>query len=146
MNRKLFVIVPATLLLLAVIALAHQSTATAQQAQQPAPGSPKTSGEPGNAPPLQNPSGPMAALGSGFTYQGRLTSSGSPANGSYDLQFTLYDASSAGNVASGPITVLSQTVSDGLFTVPLDFDQPLPADILKEFEGNEANKGSVNGF
>ncbi len=27
-----------------------------------------------------------------FTYQGRLTDSGTPANANYDLQFTLWDA------------------------------------------------------
>jgi len=29
---------------------------------------------------------------SGFTYQGRLTDGGTPANGNYDLQFVLFDA------------------------------------------------------
>ena len=29
------------------------------------------------------------ALGTGFTYQGRLTDAGSPANGTYDLRFIL---------------------------------------------------------
>jgi len=35
------------------------------------------------------------ALGQGtaFTYQGRLTDGGSPANGGYDLRFSIYDAS-----------------------------------------------------
>jgi hypothetical protein len=64
---------------------------------------------------------PLAAVGSGFTYQGRLTQGGSPANGTYDFQFTLYDAPSGGNIAGGPLTVSSLTVSNGLFTVQLDF-------------------------
>jgi hypothetical protein len=33
-----------------------------------------------------------ASLGTGFTYQGYLEDGGSPVNGSYDLQFNLYDA------------------------------------------------------
>src|SRR5437870_7471033 len=30
-----------------------------------------------------------------FTYQGKLTDGGAPANGTYDLQFTLFDGASA---------------------------------------------------
>ena len=64
---------------------------------------------------------PMVAAGSGFTYQGRLNNSGNPANGQYDFVFKLYDALSAGNLAAPAITVTNQTVTDGLFTTPLDF-------------------------
>src|SRR5690606_10300057 len=32
-----------------------------------------------------------------FTYQGRLTQNGMPANGEYDLEFALYDAETGGN-------------------------------------------------
>jgi hypothetical protein len=32
-----------------------------------------------------------------FTYQGRLQDAGAQANGSYDLQFSLFDASTGGN-------------------------------------------------
>ncbi len=32
------------------------------------------------------------AQSTGFTYQGRLQDNGTPANGSYDLQFTLFDS------------------------------------------------------
>lgn len=42
-----------------------------------------------------------APLGTSFTYQGKLTDGSAPANGRYDLVFTLYDAaSSATNVVS----------------------------------------------
>ena len=66
---------------------------------------------------------PLSPAGSGFTYQGHLTNSGSPANGQYDLVFTLYDAPTAGNQVGTPsiITDTNQTVTDGLFTVSLDF-------------------------
>ena len=37
------------------------------------------------------------AQGTAFTYQGRLTDQGAPANGIYDLRFTVYDALTAGN-------------------------------------------------
>src|SRR2546421_12319271 len=68
--------------------------------------------------------GPLipSPVGSGFTYQGSLKSGGSPANGSYDFQFSLYDAPISGTlVVTTPITITNQAVSDGLFTVPLDF-------------------------
>ena len=59
--------------------------------------------------------------GSGFTYQGRLNDNGSPANGQYDLQFTLYDALTGGAVVGSTVTISSQAVTNGLFTVTLDF-------------------------
>ena len=37
-----------------------------------------------------------------FTYQGKLTDGGTPANGSYDLQFTLWDAVSGGTQQPQP--------------------------------------------
>ncbi|MFL5731693.1 MAG: hypothetical protein ACJ78Q_00715 [Chloroflexia bacterium] len=67
------------------------------------------------------PASPLAPVGSGFTYQGRLNVSGSPAGGQYDLVFTLYDALSAGAQVGSPVTVANKTVSNGLFTVSLDF-------------------------
>ena len=35
----------------------------------------------------QGSSAPLDLMGTGFTYQGRLTDGGSPANGDYDFQF-----------------------------------------------------------
>ncbi len=56
-----------------------------------------------------------------FTYQGRLNDGANPANGSYDLRFILYTADPGGN-QTGPILTNSPTpVSNGLFTVSLDF-------------------------
>src|SRR5262245_32237581 len=56
-----------------------------------------------------------------FTYQGRLDEGGNPANGSYDLRFTLHDAVTAGSQAGDPQTNSATLVSNGLFTVTLDF-------------------------
>src|SRR4051794_16388334 len=61
-----------------------------------------------------------------FTYQGRLTDGGTPANGTYEIQFTLWDAAAGGiqQPQPGP-TVITRTnvqVSAGAFSVqPLDF-------------------------
>jgi hypothetical protein len=62
-----------------------------------------------------------APLGTAFTYQGRLTDASGPANGRYDFQFTLYDSVTNGSVVAGPLTTTSVGVSNGLFTVSLDF-------------------------
>src|ERR1017187_5836817 len=61
------------------------------------------------------------AQGTVFSYQGRLYDGANPANGRYDLRFNLYDALSAGSLVAGPLTNAPVTVSNGLFTVTLDF-------------------------
>ena len=38
------------------------------------------------------------AQGTAFTYEGRLSDNGAPANGSYDLQFKIHDSLSGGSV------------------------------------------------
>jgi hypothetical protein len=67
------------------------------------------------------PIGPQAAIGAGFTYQGRLTDGGNPANGVYDLQFILYDAVTGGAQVGPIVTSDDVAVANGLFTVNLDF-------------------------
>jgi hypothetical protein len=64
------------------------------------------------------------AQGTTFTYQGRLNDGANPANGTYDLTFTLFSVSSgsgAGALVGGPLTNSPVNVSNGLFTVTLDF-------------------------
>jgi|GEM_PF-2033358 len=56
-----------------------------------------------------------------FTYQGRLTHNGLPANGHHDLTFTLYDAETGGNVVGTPIHEAQFPVVDGVFTASLAF-------------------------
>ena len=56
-----------------------------------------------------------------FTYQGRLTDGGSPANGTYDFKFDLYDTATGDGQVGATDLVEDQAVSDGLFTVELDF-------------------------
>ena len=55
-----------------------------------------------------------------FTWQGRLTDSAGVASGRYDLRFVLCDAALAG-VPLGTNTVLAASLSNGLFSVVLDF-------------------------
>lgn len=62
-------------------------------------------------------------LTAAITYQGRLESAGSPANGAYDFIFRLFDAAQNGNQVGSNITVNDLTVTDGLFTAQLNFGQ-----------------------
>jgi len=63
----------------------------------------------------------LHAQGTAFTYQGRLQDGGSAANGAYDLSFSLYDAGTNGTIIAGPLTNSATAVSNGAFTVTLDF-------------------------
>lgn len=56
-----------------------------------------------------------------FTYQGQLQRNGAPANGDFDLEFTLFDAASGGNPIGAAIEEPDFPVEDGLFTVSLAF-------------------------
>ena len=56
-----------------------------------------------------------------FTYQGHLSRGGSPANGSFDMDFRLWDAETNGLPIGTPIHVSGYPVADGLFTIDLDF-------------------------
>jgi hypothetical protein len=55
-----------------------------------------------------------------FSYQGLLVHGGTNANGTNGMIFTLYSAASGGTAVGSPITN-SVAVSNGLFTVSLDF-------------------------
>ncbi len=61
------------------------------------------------------------AQGTAFTYQGQLNSNGNAANGTYDLRFALFNVSSGGASVTGFLTNSAIPVSNGLFTVVLDF-------------------------
>ena len=56
-----------------------------------------------------------------ITYQGRLTASGGQASGNYDFQFQIFDAATGGGATSALVSAANVNVSNGVFTVPLDF-------------------------
>lgn len=58
---------------------------------------------------------------SSFTYQGKLADNGVAANGTYDITFTLYDALANGTQIGSAVVHENVVVSDGSFTVDLDF-------------------------
>jgi hypothetical protein len=60
-------------------------------------------------------------MGTAFTYQGQLRRDGNLVNGACDFRFTLWDAETGGNQI-GPIQDKTNvSVTNGLFTVQLDF-------------------------
>src|SRR5438045_9737087 len=63
----------------------------------------------------------VVAQTSSFTYQGRLTDGGTAANGNYDLQFALWDSASGGSQVGATHTINTVAISNGVFSVPLDF-------------------------
>src|SRR5688572_30679275 len=70
---------------------------------------------------LIHPASTGLAQGTAFTYQGRLNDGPNPAGGIYDLRFAIYDAPSGGVQQGNTLTNASIAISNGLFTVTLDF-------------------------
>ena len=62
------------------------------------------------------------ALGTAFTYQGRLDRAGQPYTGTCDFQFRLWDAETEGGQIGDTNSLTSYPITNGLFTVKLDFD------------------------
>src|SRR5690242_11275254 len=56
-----------------------------------------------------------------FTYQGKLTDDCCPATGLYDLNFNLYGNPSGGSHVGNTVSKLAVPVTNGLFSVSLDF-------------------------
>ena len=63
----------------------------------------------------------VSAQSPAFTYQGRLSDGRRAANGTYDLQFRLADAPGEGYYIGSTLTNNEVAVSNGLFSVTLDF-------------------------
>ena len=66
------------------------------------------------------------AQGTAFTYQGRLNDGASPAGGIYDIRFAIYNAASGGAQQGNTVTNIATGVTNGLFTVTLDFGNQFP--------------------
>jgi len=60
-------------------------------------------------------------IGTAFTYQGFLMDKNNPANDTYDFEFELYDALADGNQLGDTNDVNDLEVTDGYFSVELDF-------------------------
>jgi len=64
---------------------------------------------------------PAFAQGTAFTYQGLLTTTNGPVNGTYDLTFALWDSVAGGTQVGNSITNPGWHVTGGKLTLPLDF-------------------------
>ncbi len=64
------------------------------------------------------------AMGTVFTYQGRLIHDNNPTDGLYDFEFKLYDSPAGGNQLASTIDINDLDVIEGYFTVELDFNDP----------------------
>jgi hypothetical protein len=56
-----------------------------------------------------------------FVYQGQLQQNGQPANGTFDLEFALFNAATGGSQVGGTIVDNTFPITGGLFTVSLAF-------------------------
>jgi|GEM_PF-628000 hypothetical protein len=61
------------------------------------------------------------AQGTAFTYQGQLNANSGPANGLYDMAFTLYATNTGGIALAGPVTNSAVGVTNGLFIITVNF-------------------------
>ncbi len=87
-----------------------------------------------------------AAQTTAFTYQGRLTDNGGPANGDYSFQFRVLTAQSNGSQVGGMLTADGVTVTSGRFTVQLDFGAGIFTGPARWLEIGVRPKGSVNAY
>ncbi|MCU0785050.1 MAG: hypothetical protein MUF81_13585 [Verrucomicrobia bacterium] len=89
---------------------------------------------------------PPGLMGTAFSYQGQLVDGGNPANGSYDLTFTLYYAASNGTIVAGPLTNSAVTVSNGLFTTTLDYGAGVFSGVVRWLEIGVRTNGSADDY
>lgn len=61
-----------------------------------------------------------------FTYQGQLQNSSLPASGNFDFEFDLFDAVSGGSLVGSTQSRSNVGVSNGIFSVNLDFGNSFP--------------------
>lgn len=88
----------------------------------------------------------VLSQGTGFTFQGRLTDGGAPANGLYDFQFGLRDAATGGGAVGSPLTLNPVGVTNGLFNVTLDFGAGVFTGAARWIEIGARTNGSVTGY
>jgi photosystem II stability/assembly factor-like uncharacterized protein len=87
-----------------------------------------------------------SAQTSTFTYQGRLSDNGTAANGTYDLQFKLYDDANSGGQVGATLNNPVTSVSNGLFTVQLDFGSSVFNGTARWLEMGVRTNGSISAY
>lgn len=86
----------------------------------------------------------VIAQTSTFTYQGQLSADNAPANGQFDLRFALVD--SATNQVGAPLTNSAVGVTNGIFTVTLNFGAGVFDGNARWLEIGVRTNGSTNAF
>src|ERR1044072_7423280 len=86
-----------------------------------------------------------AAQTAEITYHGKLVDNGLPANASYDFEFRLYDASTGGTLLDTR-TRLAVAVSNGIFSVQLDFPTAVFSGANRYLEIFVRPAGSTGGY
>jgi hypothetical protein len=87
----------------------------------------------------------LSAQSAAFVYQGRLDHETAPADGLYDLRFTLWNAPSGGGEVAGPIDTNALAVTDGLFIVTLNFGAPAFSGAARWLEIGVKSNGVAGG-
>ena len=90
--------------------------------------------------------GQASAQTTAFTYQGRLTANGLPANGTYELRFDLRDAPTAGTAVGTAVNNSGVAVSNGVFTVTVDFGAGAFTGANRWLEIGVRTNGSVSAY
>ncbi len=123
------------LLSIIMVILAALGAGSTLSAQQPRPG-----------PETAEATTAQAIVGTSFTYQGRLTDGGSEANGSYDLEFRLYEDPDGLTQIGNLIPVDDYPVEDGLLTIELDFGDRVFVGEARYLEIQVRAGGSTGSF
>ena len=91
---------------------------------------------------------PLTALaqGTAFSYQGKLNVGTNVANGNYDLTFALYATNSGGSAVADPLTNSATVVTNGLFSVTLNFGSNVFNGSLLWLQIGVRTNGSATAF
>src|SRR4051812_405457 len=81
-----------------------------------------------------------------FTYQGRLFDGNQAAAGVYDFQFRLTDAATNGNYVAAALTKSAISVTNGVFTVVLDFGLGVFDGSARFLEAGVRTNGSTSDY
>jgi hypothetical protein len=84
--------------------------------------------------------------GSAFTYQGHLSENNRPASSSYDFQFKLYNALTAGDQIGSTLLKNNLSVSDGIFSTELDFGSDVFTGSARWLEVSVRPGGSAGAY
>jgi hypothetical protein len=136
MNKKLLISIGG-LALVALLLVGQNGSVTAQDpapTSPPAPPVPQGISDAPGAPIMQVEQQPAAVqrmdaiVSTAMSYQGQLQKSGGAYNGNCNFQFSLWDAAAGGAQKGNTIAKTATTVTNGLFSVELDFGDQFTGD------------------